>query len=144
MTTLDGGRIGIAAQALGIGQAALDCAVEYASKRIAFGKPIAKLQAIQSKIADMALRLESARLLTWRAAALQDEHRPFTKVWSESSFCINKQKTTDFSLWLKTGGCHGEAGCERSSHFHLSSVHSNPGRNGLRLGHARRAALQVI
>lgn len=79
MTTLDAGRIGIASQALGIAQAALDCAVEYASKRIAFGKPITKLQSIQNKIADMALQLESARLLTWRAAALQDEGRSFTK-----------------------------------------------------------------
>ena len=102
--TLDGGRIGIAAQALGIAQAALDCAVEYAGKRIAFGKPITKLQSIQvpivlffflpfaiilmslafpfsqNKIADMALQLESARLLTWRAAALQDEGRIFIKV----------------------------------------------------------------
>lgn len=79
MATLDGGRIGIAAQALGIAQAALDCAVEYAGKRIAFGKPITKLQSIQNKIADMALQLESARLLTWRAAALQDEGRIFIK-----------------------------------------------------------------
>jgi len=79
MTTLDGGRIGIAGQALGIAQAALDCAVDYAGKRVAFGKPIAKLQSIQNKIADMALRLESARLLTWRAAVLSDEKRPFIK-----------------------------------------------------------------
>jgi len=79
MTTLDGGRIGIAGQALGIAQASLDCAVDYASKRVAFGKSITKLQSIQNKIADMALSLESARLLTWRAAVLSDEHRPFIK-----------------------------------------------------------------
>jgi len=79
MGTLDAGRIGIAAQALGIGQAALDCALDYASKRKSFGAPISKLQTIQSKIADMSLQLESARLLTWRAAVLQDEKKPFTK-----------------------------------------------------------------
>lgn len=79
MMTLDAGRIGIASQALGIAQASLDCAVDYASKRNAFGSPIIKLQAIQSKIADMALRLESARLLTWRAAVLKDTKQPFTK-----------------------------------------------------------------
>ncbi|KAK4010718.1 hypothetical protein OUZ56_019848 [Daphnia magna] len=79
MSTLDGGRVGIAAQALGIGQAALDCAVDYASKRKAFGQSITKLQSIQNKIADMALQLESARLLTWRAAALQDEGKIFIK-----------------------------------------------------------------
>ncbi|XP_008547611.1 short-chain specific acyl-CoA dehydrogenase, mitochondrial [Microplitis demolitor] len=79
MMSLDAGRIGIASQALGIAQASLDCAVEYASKRMAFGNPIVKLQAIQQKIADMALRLESARLLTWRAAHLKDTNKPFTK-----------------------------------------------------------------
>ncbi|KAI5721886.1 hypothetical protein M8J76_000331 [Diaphorina citri] len=62
MMTLDAGRIGIASQALGIAQASLDCAVEYASKRTAFGQPIIKLQSIQQKIADMSLKLESARL----------------------------------------------------------------------------------
>ncbi|XP_078451568.1 short-chain specific acyl-CoA dehydrogenase, mitochondrial isoform X1 [Lampetra fluviatilis] len=79
MQTLDSGRIGIAGQALGIGQAALDCAVEYASKRQAFGKSITKLQAIQFKLSDMALALESARLLTWRAAMLKDNGKNYTK-----------------------------------------------------------------
>ncbi|KAG8455815.1 hypothetical protein GDO86_001857 [Hymenochirus boettgeri] len=79
MQTLDSGRIGIASQALGIAQAALDCAVDYAEKRLAFGAPISKLQAIQFKLSDMALALESARLLTWRAAMLKDNKKPFTK-----------------------------------------------------------------
>ncbi|KAF4530363.1 hypothetical protein B566_EDAN018448 [Ephemera danica] len=79
MMTLDAGRIGIASQALGIAQASLDCAVDYASKRIAFGAPITKLQSIQAKLADMAMRIEAARLLTWKAAALKDEGKPFTK-----------------------------------------------------------------
>ncbi|TNE89525.1 MAG: acyl-CoA dehydrogenase [Deltaproteobacteria bacterium] len=72
MATLDGGRIGIAAQALGIAQRCLDLSVEYAKERVAFGKPIANLQAIQWKIADMRTRIEAARLLTWRAAQLKD------------------------------------------------------------------------
>jgi len=79
MMTLDAGRIGIAGQALGIAQAALDCAVEYSTKRLAFGSPISKLQSIQNKIADMALRIESARLLTWRAAVLKDKGMKYTK-----------------------------------------------------------------
>ncbi|XP_033030769.1 short-chain specific acyl-CoA dehydrogenase, mitochondrial [Lacerta agilis] len=79
MQTLDSGRIGIASQALGIAQAALDCAVDYSEKRVAFGSPITKLQAIQFKLADMALALESARLLTWRAAMLKDNGKPYTK-----------------------------------------------------------------
>lgn len=79
MKTLDSGRIGIAAQALGIAQASLDLAVDYAAKREAFGAPLTKLQAIQFKLADMALQLESARLLTWRACVLKDSKKPFTK-----------------------------------------------------------------
>jgi butyryl-CoA dehydrogenase len=79
MGTLDGGRIGIAAQALGIAQAALEASVAYAKERQAFGAPIEKLQAIQFKIADMAMRTESARLLTWRAATLKDQGAKFTK-----------------------------------------------------------------
>jgi butyryl-CoA dehydrogenase len=78
MSTLDGGRIGIAAQALGIAQAALEEAVSYAKQREAFGAPIANLQAIQFKIADMAWRLDAARLLTWRAAHLKDQQARFT------------------------------------------------------------------
>ena len=71
MATLDGGRIGIAAQALGIAQRAFDLAVSYAKEREAFGKPIATKQAIQWMIADMACRIESARLITYKAAALK-------------------------------------------------------------------------
>lgn len=79
MQSLDAGRIGIASQALGIAQASLECAVDYANKRMAFNKPITKLQMIQSKIADMSLAVESARLLTWRAAVLKDRKESFTK-----------------------------------------------------------------
>lgn len=73
MHTLDGGRIGIAAQALGIGQAALDAAVAYAEERQTFGQPIASYQAIQWKLADMHCRLEGARMLTRRAAFWKDK-----------------------------------------------------------------------
>lgn len=79
MQTLDSGRIGIAGQALGIAQASLDCAIDYSTKRMAFDQPIAKIQAIQLKLADMSLRIESSRLLTWRAAMLKDEGKPYTK-----------------------------------------------------------------
>jgi butyryl-CoA dehydrogenase len=73
MTTLDGGRIGIAAQALGIARAALEKAVAYATQRKAFGEPIAQKQAIQFMIADMSTELEAARLLTLRAAWMKDK-----------------------------------------------------------------------
>ncbi len=72
LTTLDGGRIGIAAQALGIAQACLYEATKYARTRVQFNQPIGKFQAIQNKIADMAVGVEGARLLTYRAAWLKD------------------------------------------------------------------------
>ncbi|XP_035221189.1 short-chain specific acyl-CoA dehydrogenase, mitochondrial-like [Stegodyphus dumicola] len=79
MMSLDAGRIGIAGQALGIAQAALDCAVHYAAQRQAFGSPIIKLQAIQLKLAEMEMKIEAARLLTWKAASLKDAGEKFTK-----------------------------------------------------------------
>jgi len=80
MSTLDGGRIGIASQALGIARAAFEKAVAYSKERKAFGKPLAKLQAIQFKIADMATDIDAARLLTWRAATLKDRARENPKL----------------------------------------------------------------
>jgi alkylation response protein AidB-like acyl-CoA dehydrogenase len=78
LSTLDGGRIGIAAQAVGIAQAALDLAAGYAQERTAFGGPIARLQAIQQKLADMQTEIEAARALTWRAARLKAAGHPHT------------------------------------------------------------------
>merc|ERR1711971_584466 len=72
MQTLDGGRIGVAGQALGIASASIDCAVKYALERNAFGKPIAQMQTIQNKISQMTVARDSARLLTWRAAQMKD------------------------------------------------------------------------
>ena len=79
MATLDGGRNGIAAQALGIAQGALDAAVEYAKGREQFGKPIATNQGISFKLADMATEIEAARLLTYQAAWLESEGLPYGK-----------------------------------------------------------------
>ncbi len=73
MQTLDGGRNGIAAQAVGIAQGALDASVEYARERHQFGKPIAAQQGIGFKLADMATDVEAARLLTYQAAWLESE-----------------------------------------------------------------------
>jgi butyryl-CoA dehydrogenase len=78
MQTLDGGRIGVSAQALGIAQAALDASIAYAKERVQFGKPIANLQAIQWMIADMAMEVDAARLLVYRAASCVDNGRPYS------------------------------------------------------------------
>lgn len=79
MQTLDGGRIGVAGQALGIASASIDCAVKYALERQAFGKPISELQSIQNKISKMTLARDSARLLTWRAAQMKDRGEKYTR-----------------------------------------------------------------
>ena len=77
MATLDGGRIGIASQALGIAQGAYDSAVEYAKERVQFGKPIGFQQSISFKLADMATKLRCARMLIYSAAELKEHHEPY-------------------------------------------------------------------
>ena len=79
MMTLDGGRNGIAAQAVGIAQGALDAATNYAKERVQFGKPISAQQGIAFKLADMATNVEAARLLTYQAAWLESEGLPYRK-----------------------------------------------------------------
>ena len=78
MMTLDGGRIGVAAQALGIAQGALDAAVKYSKEREQFGRSICKFQALSFKMADMAMKIEAARLLVYRAANLKNEGKPYS------------------------------------------------------------------
>ncbi|HEX9007550.1 MAG TPA: acyl-CoA dehydrogenase [Bacteroidota bacterium] len=90
MSTLEGGRIGIAAQALGIAQASLDASVGYAKERKAFGKTIAEFQAIQFKLADMATNVEAARMLTLQAAWLKDQDRPFGQAASMAKLYASK------------------------------------------------------
>ena len=77
MATLDGGRIGIASQALGIAQGAYENALEYAKERVQFGKPIAHQQVISFKLADMATKLRAARFLIYSAAELKEHHEPY-------------------------------------------------------------------
>ncbi|PWW31146.1 alkylation response protein AidB-like acyl-CoA dehydrogenase [Cytobacillus oceanisediminis] len=79
MMTLDGGRNGIAAQAVGIAQGALDASIDYAKERVQFGKPIAAQQGIGFKLADMATSIEASRLLTYQAAWLESEGLPYGK-----------------------------------------------------------------
>ena len=90
MKTLDGGRIGIASQALGIAQASVDASIAYSKQRKAFDRPIAELQAIQFKIADMATNLEAARLVTLHAAALKDADRPYGQAAAMAKLLASK------------------------------------------------------
>ena len=93
MATLDGGRIGIASQALGIAQGAYEAAVEYAKERVQFGKPIGFQQGLSFKIADMATKLRCARLLIYSAAELKEHHEPYGM---ESAMA--KQYASDIAL----------------------------------------------
>jgi butyryl-CoA dehydrogenase len=97
MGTLDGGRIGIAAQAVGIAQAAFEAARDYAKQRTAFGKPIADFQGLQWMLADMRTRIEAARLLTWRAASLKDANKPYSE-----QAAMAKLFASEAAMWVTT------------------------------------------
>ena len=97
MVSLDGGRIGIAAQAVGIARAALEASLEYARGRVQFGRPIAAFQAIQFLLADMATRIDAARLLTYRAASLRDGGAPYAKEGS-----MAKLSASEVAMWVTT------------------------------------------
>lgn len=97
MSLLDGGRIGIASQGLGIAQGAYEHALNYAKERKQFGQPIANFQGISFKLADMATRIDAARLLVYQAAALRDAKLPHSK---EASMA--KMYATDTAMWVAT------------------------------------------
>ena len=97
LATLDGGRIGIASQALGIARAAMEDAVAYAKERRQFGRPIAEFQATQWKIADMATRIQAGRLLTYRAAWIRDQGRRHTR-----EAAVAKLFASETAMWAAT------------------------------------------
>lgn len=97
METLDGGRIGIAAQAIGIAEAALEETVKYTKAREQFGQPIAKFQANEFKIADMAMRIDAAKLLLFRACTLKDQGQKFGK-----EAAMAKLFASETAMWVTT------------------------------------------
>jgi len=99
LTTLDGGRIGIASQALGIGRAALEASVEYSKTREQFNQPISGFQATQFKLADMATQLDASELLILRAAWLEQNKKPYEK---ESAMA--KLLASDTAMWAAVEG----------------------------------------
>jgi butyryl-CoA dehydrogenase len=107
MATLDGGRIGIAAQALGIAQAAFDVAREYAKERHAFGRPIAELQAIQHKLADMSMEIDAARLLVYRAAWLKERGEPHTEAGAKAKLFASEMARRQTAEAIQVLGGYG-------------------------------------
>ncbi len=117
MDTLAGGRIGIASQAVGIGQACLDASIKYAMEREQFGKPIGHFQSIQHKIADMSTKLEASRLLVRRAAWLRDAGMECNRAASEAKLFASQSANycADEALQI-----HGGAGY--TDHFHVERL----------------------
>ena len=117
MDTLAGGRIGIASQAVGIGQACLDASVKYAKEREQFGRPIGHFQAIQHKIADMSARLEASRLLVRKAAWMRDAGMEVNRQSSEAKMLASQ--AANFCA-DETVQIHGGAGY--TDHFHVERL----------------------
>jgi butyryl-CoA dehydrogenase len=111
MATLDGGRVGVAAMALGLAQSALDHAIAYTKQRIQFGKPIAANQGVQWMLVDMATRVDCARLLTYRAAVAKDSKKPYTR-----EAAMAKLYSTETAMWVteKAVQLHGGLGYTRA------------------------------
>jgi butyryl-CoA dehydrogenase len=107
MATLDGGRIGIAAQAVGIAQAAYDAARSYALERKQFGKPIGDFQAIQHKLANMSMEIDAARLLALRAAWLKQQGRPHTEEGAKAKLFASEMARRQTAEAIQIFGGYG-------------------------------------
>ena len=109
MAVLDAGRIGIAAQALGIAEAAYEAAIEYAREREAFGKKIGQFQMIQQKIADMKMRIEASRLLVYKAALAKQDFKKTGRRYTLES-CMAKTFASETAMWVTTQAIQIHAG----------------------------------
>jgi butyryl-CoA dehydrogenase len=107
MATLDGGRIGIASQALGIAKASLDVSVAYSKERKSFGVPISQHQAIQFMLSDMATELDAARLLTWRAAIMKDAKGRHTMQSAQAKLYASEMATRAAHKAIQIHGGYG-------------------------------------
>ena len=107
LATLGGGRIGIAAQALGIAQAAVEAATKYANERTQFDKPIGEFDAIRTMLADSMVELETSRLLVYQAAWLRDQGRPHTKEASVAKWHASEAATKCANLAIQVHGGYG-------------------------------------
>ncbi|MBL7662100.1 acyl-CoA dehydrogenase [bacterium] len=107
MQTLDGGRCGIAAQATGIAQAALDDALRYSTERKAFGKEISEHQSIQNYLADMSVRVSAARLLTWQASSLKDKKLPYGREAAQAKLFASEASVENALKAIQIHGGYG-------------------------------------
>jgi butyryl-CoA dehydrogenase len=107
LSTLDGGRIGIGSQALGIAQACLEASIRYARERYQFGKPIADFGAIQGFLADMATRVEAARLLIFRASSLRDRKMPHSRESAMAKLFASESAVEAARIGLQIHGGYG-------------------------------------
>jgi butyryl-CoA dehydrogenase len=107
LATLDTGRIGIAAQALGIAQAGFEASVKYSKERQQFGKPISSFQTIQNYLADMSTEIDAARLLLYRACALKDEGKPFGPESAKAKLYCSAVASRVSSLAVQIHGGYG-------------------------------------
>ena len=107
MTALDAGRIGIGAQGVGIAQAALDAALRYSRERVQFGKPLSAQQTVQNYLADMAVNIEAARMLVFRAASLKDAGKPFTRQAAMAKYFATKTAMETTTLAVQIHGAYG-------------------------------------
>ncbi|WP_080237484.1 acyl-CoA dehydrogenase [Spirosoma rigui] len=117
MSTLNGGRIGIAAQALGIAAGAYELALKYSQERRAFGKQIFDHQAIQFKLAEMATKIEAARLLVYKAARLKDEHKDYVQ-----AAAMAKLFASDVAMWATTEAVQIHGGYGYVKEFHVERL----------------------
>ena len=117
MSTLNGGRIGIAAQALGIAAGAYELALKYSQERRAFGKQIFDHQAIQFKLAEMVTKIEAARLLVYKAARLKDEHKDYVQ-----AAAMAKLFASDVAMWATTEAVQIHGGYGYVKEFHVERL----------------------
>ena len=117
MKTLSGGRIGIAAQALGIAQGALDLALAYSKERTTFGKPINEHQAIAFKLADMEMKVEQARMLVYKAAWLKDEGKNYDK-----ASAMAKLGASEAAMWVATEAVQVHGGYGFVKEYHVERL----------------------
>lgn len=117
MSTLNGGRIGIAAQALGIAAGAYELALKYSQERKSFGKQIFEHQAIQFKLAEMATKIEAARLLVYKAARLKDEHKDYVQ-----AAAMAKLFASEIAMWATTEAVQIHGGYGYVKEFHVERL----------------------